>query len=114
MFELFDTVSLDTLNKNFNLHYKILRRKTRQSKELNTLGYVLLRSNPIKEALFCFELNTYLFKYDPNVYDSFGEALALNGEHLKALNMYKKVLVLNPENKNAKTQIKTLEALTTF
>ena len=114
LFELFDTVSLDTLNENFNLHYKILRRKTRQSKELNTLGYVLLRSNRIKEALFCFELNTYLFKYDPNVYDSFGEALALNGEHLKALNMYKKVLVLDPENKNAKTQIKTLEALTTF
>ena len=43
------------------------------------------------------------------MYDSYGEALALNGDHLKALNMYKKVLEMDPENKHAKTQIKNLE-----
>jgi hypothetical protein len=114
LFKLLDTESLDTIQKNFNKHYKLLKSKAQNSKELNTLGYVLLQSNRNKEALFCFGLNTYLFKYNPNVYDSFGEALALNGEHLKALNMYKKVLEIDPENKNAKTQIKTLESLTTF
>ena len=73
-----------------------------------------LRNNRIKEALICFKLNTYLFKYNPNVYDSYGEALALEGEHVKALKMYKKVLEIEPENKNAKAQIKHLEALIGF
>tara|TARA_B110000967_G_C18713122_1_gene473736 strand:+ start:13 stop:840 length:828 start_codon:yes stop_codon:yes gene_type:complete len=90
LFKVVDTESLDTIKKNFNKHYNLLRRKAKQSKELNSLGYVLLRSKRNKEALLCFELNTYLFKYNPNVYDSYGEALALNGEHIKALNMYKK------------------------
>lgn len=114
LFKIFDTETFETTNKNFNMHYKILRKKSKQSKELNSLGYVLLHSKRNKEALLCFELNTYLFKFNPNVYDSYGEALALNGEHLKALNMYKKVLEIDPENKNAKTQIKNLETITTF
>ena len=114
LFKIFDTETFETTNKNFNMHYKILRKKAKQSKELNSLGYVLLHSKRHKEALLCFELNTYLFQFNPNVYDSYGEALALNGEHLKALNMYKKVLEIDPENKNAKTQIKNLETITTF
>ena len=75
---------------------------------------MLLRSNRTKEALICFELNTYLFRYNPNVYDSYGEALALSGEHVKALKMYEKVLEIDPENKNAMAQIKHLEALIGF
>ena len=102
------------IQKNINEHYKILRTKTHNSKELNTLGYVLLKNKRLKEALLCFELNTYLFEYTPNVYDSYGEALAINGEHLKALKMYKKVLEIEPENKNASAQIKHLEALIGF
>ena len=114
LFKIFDSESIESIKENFNAHYKILRNKTRNSRELNTLGYVLLRSGRSKEALFCFKLNTYLFRYNPNVYDSYGEALALDGEHLKALNMYKKVLEIDPENKNAMAQIKHLEALIGF
>ena len=111
LFKLFDTVSIETINKNFNSNYQVLRNKTHRSGELNTLGYVLLRSNRIKEALVCFELNTHLFKYDPNVYDSYGETLARNGNHKEALKMYEKVLELDTKNKHAKNRIRKLQAL---
>ena len=114
LFKVFDTEDIETINENFNLHYKVLRNKTSNSRELNTLGYVLLRNNRNKEALICFELNTYLFRYTPNVYDSYGEALAMDGKHLKALKMYEKVLAIDPDNKNAKAQIKHLEAFIRF
>lgn len=114
LFKILDTEPLEMIEKNMNAHYRVLIKKVHKSKELNTLGYVLLRSNRTKEALFCFELNTYLFRYNPNVYDSYGEALALSGEHVKALKMYEKVLEIDPENKNAMAQIKHLEALIGF
>jgi tetratricopeptide (TPR) repeat protein len=114
LFKVFDTKTIETINENFNPLYKILRNKTRNSRELNTLGYVLLKNDRIKEALMCFELNTYLFRYNPNVYDSYGEALSINGEHVKALKMYKKVLEIDPKNKNAIAQIKQLEILIEF
>ena len=112
LFKLVDTKPLEVIQKNKNEHYKILRTKTHNSKELNSLGYVLLKNKRTKEALLCFELNTKLFEYLPNVYDSYGEALAINGEYLKALKMYERVLMIEPENKNAKTLIKHLETLT--
>ena len=111
LFKLLDTKSNEEIQENINEHYKILMSKTHHSKELNTLGYVLLRNKRIKEALLCFELNTYLYKYIPNVYDSYGEALTSDGKHLKALKMYQKVLTIEPENKNAKTLIKYLEGI---
>jgi tetratricopeptide (TPR) repeat protein len=114
LFKILDTEPLEMTEKNMNAHYRVLIKKVHKSKELNTLGYVLLRSNRTKEALICFELNTYLFRYNPNVYDSYGEALALSGEHVKALKMYEKVLEIDPENKNAMAQIKHLEALIGF
>jgi tetratricopeptide (TPR) repeat protein len=114
LFKILDTEPLEMIEKNMNAHYRVLIKKVHKSKELNTLGYVLLRSNRTKEALICFELNTYLFRYNPNVYDSYGEALALSGEHVKALKMYEKVLEIDPENKNAMAQIKHLEALIGF
>jgi hypothetical protein len=114
LFKLLDTKSIEEIQENINEYYKILSNKVNHSKELNTLGYVLLRNNRIKEALVCFELNTNLFKFNPNVYDSYGEALAINGEHLKALKMYEQVLMIDPKDKTARTQKKHLEALIRF
>ena len=61
LFKLLDTKPLEVIQKNINEHYKILRTKKHNSKELNTLGYVLLKNKRLEEALLCFELNTYLF-----------------------------------------------------
>ena len=111
LFKTLDTEPIETIQKEIDKHYKVLRNTTHNSSELNTLGHVLLRNNRTEEALFCFKVNTYLFKYNPNVYDSYGETLALDGKHAKALEMYEKVLKIDPENKYATYKTKKLEAL---
>ncbi len=71
------------------------------SRELNTLGYLHLRSNEIDKALYIFDLNTKIFPYKYNVYDSLGEAYFKNNEFAKALKYYNTVLELKPEDENA-------------
>lgn len=73
----------------------------RGSRELNTLGYVKLRSNEINEAIYIFDLNTKIFPYKENVYDSLGEAFMALKNYSEALINYNKVLELNPKNENA-------------
>ncbi|GAA0893021.1 hypothetical protein GCM10009122_27000 [Fulvivirga kasyanovii] len=80
-----------------------------KSSELNTLGYVLLKAGETEKAIFTFELNTHLFRYEPNVYDSYGEALAEAGNVEEARKQYQKVLELDPENDNAKQQLMALK-----
>ncbi|MEM6804499.1 MAG: serine hydrolase [Bacteroidota bacterium] len=71
----------------------------------NALGYYFLRQGEIKLALSIFKLNTEEFPTSWNVYDSYGEALLLNGAETEALKMYQKSLNLNPENEQAKITI---------
>lgn len=80
-----------------------------KSSELNTLGYVLLKAGETDKAIFTFELNTYMFRYEPNVYDSYGEALAAAGNVEEAKKQYQKVLELDLENDNAKQQLIALK-----
>ncbi|MEC3906606.1 hypothetical protein VOI54_06220 [Tamlana sp. 2201CG12-4] len=79
------------------------------SKELNTYGYSLLFSGQTEKALYVFDLNSKLFPYNHNVYDSLGEAY-LKVEHPKeALKNYYKILSLNPENKNARDMVEKIK-----
>ena len=110
LYKLLDT-NIEDFKNNFEEHYKKIRSLVGKSSEINTLGYVFLRKKQTYEALICFELNTYLFPYNPNVYDSFGEALMLNNENEKALKMYKRVLKLKPNDENAKNKIQELKSL---
>ena len=71
------------------------------SRELNTLGYLHLRSNEMDKALYIFDLNTKIFPYKYNVYDSLGEAYLKNNDLTNALRHYKTVLELKPEDENA-------------
>ncbi len=82
---------------------------TMGSRELNTYGYKLLRSNQIKEAMFVFELNIKMYPYKANVYDSLGEAYYTLNKFEKALENYDKVLKLNPNNKNALAMIEKIK-----
>lgn len=76
--------------------------------ELNGLGYHLLRSDMLDAAVKIFELNVDQNPESWNVYDSLGEAYMYVENIEKAVTSYRKSLELNPQNKNAETQIKKM------
>ena len=79
------------------------------SRELNTYGYSLLRSNQIEKALYIFDFNSKIFPYRSSVYDSLGEAQLEAGNLNEALKSYYKVLSLKPEDKNALEMVEKIK-----
>jgi len=69
--------------------------------ELNSLGYYLLQTKKIKEAIEIFKLNVKVYPKYANGYDSLAEAYMLNGDKELAIKNYAKSLELNPKNTNA-------------
>lgn len=55
---------------------------------LNRKGYGLLQDKKMAEALDVFELAMIFYPQSVNPYDSYGEALALDGQIDKAINIY--------------------------
>ncbi|HEY0376221.1 MAG TPA: prolyl oligopeptidase family serine peptidase [Pyrinomonadaceae bacterium] len=78
-------------------------------RELNTLGYVLLREQRVKDAVEIFKLNVAAYPEGFNTYDSLGEAYLAAGERELAIKNYKKSLELNPQNTNAADALKRIE-----
>jgi len=76
--------------------------------QLNSLGYYLLRSNRINEAIRIFELNVEVYPKYTNGWDSLGEAYTVAGNIELAIKNYEKVIELNPGNKNAVEMLKKL------
>ncbi len=77
--------------------------------ELNRLGYSLMGSQRIDDAIEIFELNVRTFPNSANAYDSLGEAYFNKGDKKSALFNYKKSLELNPNNAGAKEIIGKIE-----
>ena len=77
--------------------------------ELNRLGYNLLRSGKIKEAIEIFKLNVEAYPQGFNTYDSLGDAYMASNERELAIQNYKKSLELNPNNTSATEALKRLE-----
>jgi tetratricopeptide (TPR) repeat protein len=78
--------------------------------ELNTLGYKLLGSKQVKEAIRIFQLNVEAYPQSGNVYDSLAEAYMDNGDRQLAVANYQKSLQLDPSNKNAVEMLKKLNS----
>ncbi|MFK7923763.1 MAG: hypothetical protein AB8H47_17520 [Bacteroidia bacterium] len=76
---------------------------------LNTYGYVLMSRDEVDKAIAVFTINTMLFSKMPNVYDSLAEAYERNEDYEKALNMYKVLVALDPENERGLAKIEELE-----
>lgn len=76
--------------------------------ELNVLGYRLLRKGKIKAAIKVFTLLVAEFPEASNPYDSLGEGYFEDKNYELSLLNYKKSLVLNPENDNAKMMIERI------
>ncbi|MEP1035530.1 serine hydrolase [Ekhidna sp.] len=79
-----------------------------QENSINRFGYQLIRDKEFDKAILIFKINTDLYPNSANVFDSLGEAYMLNGDKLNAIKNYKKSLELNPNNENAKKNIKEM------
>jgi tetratricopeptide (TPR) repeat protein len=81
-----------------------------EEEELNALGYQLIRTKKLKEALRILQLNVEAYPPSSNVYDSIGEAYADDGNKPLAIANYQKSLQLNPKNKNGALMLQKLNA----
>ncbi|MGB8953434.1 MAG: serine hydrolase [Candidatus Aminicenantales bacterium] len=77
-------------------------------RELNVVGYYLLRNGKIKEAIEIFKLNVEVYPDYANGWDSLAEAYMLNGDKKLAIKYYQKCLELNPSSQNARNMLKRL------
>jgi len=77
---------------------------------INQWGYELVNQKNIDAALSVFTLNTVLNPDVANTFDSLGETYAANKQYKEAIENYKKVLLLHPDNQWAKKQIKALKS----
>lgn len=102
--------SIDSLKLEESNLVPRLSEFVRGSRELNTLGYVNLRAKNYEEALYIFDLNTKIFPYKHNVYDSLGEAYFETKNYNAALKNYYKVLSLKPDDDNALDMIKKIKS----
>ena len=76
-----------------------------EERELNSLGYSLLRKNEFENAIEVFKINVALYPESDNVYDSLAEAFMKSGDSLQAYDNYKKALTINKDNDRAKKYI---------
>lgn len=111
MHYLLNTKYIDSLKLDESILVSRLAEFVQGSRELNTFGYSLLRSNQIEKALYIFDLNTKIFPYKYNVYDSLGEAYFVAKNFKDALKNYFKVLSLNPDDKNAIEMIEKIKTV---
>jgi tetratricopeptide (TPR) repeat protein len=98
--------SIDEVIAEFN---KVKDNYFIRENEFNNLGYTLMRTGKLKEAIEVFKLNVELFPDSWNVYDSLGEAYMNNGDTELAIKNYRKSVEMNPENKGGIEALKKLE-----
>lgn len=108
MWTLLESQPIDSIYAHGNEHLRELYRLASKSTELNALGYLLLRAGETDKALTALHFNTFIYRYDPNVYDSYGEALAVAGKTDAAIRSYEKVLQFKPEDEHALAQLEVL------
>ena len=76
---------------------------------MNGLGYQLLYGmKRVKDAIEVFKLNVEDYPESFNVYDSLGEAYAVNGDKELAIKNYQRSIELNPNNTGGIEALKKL------
>lgn len=118
LFESAATIVEETLNESgidaARQKFRELRSKGSDTvffgeNEFNSLGYRLMGSRRLKEAIEIFKLNVEAYPNSWNVYDSLGEAYMNDSQRDLAIKNYRKSLELNPENSNGREMLKRLE-----
>ncbi len=82
--------------------------RTENENILNRLGYELIGYAKLEAAVQVLKLNTELFSESGNVYDSYAEVLALQGDTARSIENYRKSLERDPENANARMMLNRL------
>lgn len=105
--EFLSDLESDTLTAQANLNaaYQLIRREVSTSSELNSYGYVLMAQNELEKAEFVFLLNTFLFRYEPNIHDSYAACLMKLERYEQAKDEFHEVLKIKGEDKNATQQL---------
>ena len=97
------------------LHSRLLRKHANEyelgSRQLNSLGYQVMRGGDLAGAVRFFELTAKLFPGEWNVHDSLGEAYAAAKQPEAAIRSYQRSVELNPGNDNGKQALRDLGAL---
>jgi beta-lactamase regulating signal transducer with metallopeptidase domain/TolA-binding protein len=78
-------------------------------KEFNSVGYVFLYNEKVKEAIAIFELNVKEYPDSWNVYDSLGEAYMVAGKYDEARANYEVALEKNPESESSQHALQELK-----
>ena len=77
-------------------------------KTINILGYQLMKSSRMNEAIEVFKLNAHLFPGSWNVYDSLGEVYMRAKKNKLAIKYYTKSISINPGNTNGQRMLEKL------
>ena len=110
LLELFDTEPLDSIYQNVHTHFNNVYRMVGKERELNTLGNVFKYSNRLPEALLTFEINSVIYPYSPGVLNSYAEALLENEQKTRAIEVFKRIVELEPTYENAIEKLKILDS----
>lgn len=93
------------------------KKRPRQSDLLERLmiakGYDLIDEKKLSEAIHVFALNVFAFPGSANGHDSLAEAYLEAGDKERAIINYKKSLLLDPDNENAREMLKRIEVTVT-
>lgn len=100
---------IDALRKKKEELLPVLAEFSKGSRELNTYGYVKLRANQTKEALFIFEVNNTIYPCINNTYSSLGEAYFISGQFNKAKKCYKHILTKDHTNEDALAMLEKIQ-----
>ena len=79
-------------------------------REINALGYALLRQGRTEDAIAVLTMNVKDYPESWNVYDSLAEAYKEAGDRQRSIELYEKSLELNPDNENGIRMLKELGA----
>ncbi|MFT4611200.1 MAG: CubicO group peptidase (beta-lactamase class C family) [Dokdonia sp.] len=93
----YKSVKTDTIN------YRVSER------DINQLGYLLINEDNLKAATQIFKLNRDEYPKSANVYDSYGDALLMQGDSIQALANFKKCFEMDDSLMYAKDKSEALE-----
>ena len=78
---------------------------------LNRMAKKYMSANKIAEAKELFLINIALYPQKSLVYNSMGDAFKKENDTVKAIEYYKKSLVINPENRNSLRNLEKLKRI---